>query len=265
MSRRQLRATLLPLALAAAAVAGCVHPVRFLPASAAFAVAEQPDAATAVRDGVRLVVHVGGWRGAPDDLDDRVTPVEVWVENDSGRPLRIGPEQFTVLAPHGFRYQALEPQEVQRLAAPAYGSGVVVYPGYYGAYPWPGGWGPWHHPGVYPWAWWGWGGPPVVYYQPPAATPPPPTPRGTLESGGSISLLLFFPVPARSLGALEVVADLADDRGQPVTTIRVPLVREGAAPAPPSPAPAPPATPPATPPPPPPEPPPAPPPAPDAR
>lgn len=210
--------------------AACVHPVRFHPASPEQAVPGQPESASAEQGGVRVVAHAGGWRGAPEDIEDRLTPIEVYVENESGRSVKIGPEYFGLVAQNGFHYQPLEPGEVQRLAGTGYGSPVVYY-GYYGAYPWPGVWSPWYHHRFYPWGWGGWYGPPaVVYYQPPA--PPPPTPRGALQDGGHVSLLLFFPVPARSLSFMEVTASLVDDADHPIATLRLPLVREGVTPPP---------------------------------
>ena len=217
------------------ATSGCIHAARFGPAVADQAVAGQPEAVSAEGAGVRVIVHAGGWRGAPDDLQDRLTPIEAYVENESGRAIRLGPEEFTLLAPNGFRYQALEPREVQRLAGATYGSAAVVYYGVYGAYPWPGFWRPWHRHGFYPYAWWGWYGPPVAVPAP--VERPPATPRGTLENGGNVSLLLFYPVPAQSLSSFQIIASLADDAGKPVTTIRLALVREGTAPPPPPPAP----------------------------
>jgi hypothetical protein len=212
-------------------LAACAHaPTRFLPAGPEYAVEGYPAVASAQASGVRVTVHAGDWQGTPSDLEERLTPVEVHVENDSGRVVRVGPEDFGLLAQNGFHYQALDPREVQRLAGP-YRAAGPVYVGVYGAYPWPGFWHRRHlHP--YPYAWWGWWGPPAVAYwpPPPEPPPPPPAPRGTLRSGGDISLLLFFPVPARSLSTAELTARFVDEAGAPVASVRVPLVREGAAP-----------------------------------
>ena len=227
----------------------CAHAsAHFYPANPEGAVPDQPEAATAEAAGVRLTVHAGDWRGSPDDLEDRITPVEVYLENESGKAIRVGPEHFGLLAQNGFRYQPLDPREVQRLARSSY-RGTVVYYGFYGAYPWPGFWRPYRHR-FYPYMGWGWyGAPAVAYVEPPASVQPPPATRGTLENGGNISLLLFFPVPAASLARIELTANLVDQAGTPLGTVRVPLVRLGAPPAqPPANAPPPPATPPSPPP-----------------
>ncbi len=220
------------LAYVALAVTGCVHAgTHFYPATPEEAVQGQPEAATGEVAGVRLTVHAGDWRGAPEDVEDRATPVEVYVENDSGRPIAIGPEHFGLLAQNGFHYQALDSAEVQRLFGQSY-RGVPVYYGFYGAYPWPGFWRPYRHR-FYPYmgfGWysgWGWYGPPVYWAPAPEPPPaPPPQPRGTLQNGGNVSLLLFFPVPASSLGSLEVTMNVVDAQGAQLGTIRVPMVRQ---------------------------------------
>jgi hypothetical protein len=215
----------------ALALSGCAYQhAVFGPASPDQAVEGQPEAATAEAAGVRITVHAGDWGGSPKDLEERLTPVEVFIENGSGRALLVRPEYFGLVGPNGFRYQALEPGEVQRRAA-AQRDGVA-YVGVYGAYPWPGFWRPWRH-GFYPYVWWGWYGPVYPYWgpPPPARVEPQPSPRGTLEPGGSVSVLLFFPVPSLELPRLELRVDLEAESGSEIGTIRVQLVRtDGAAP-----------------------------------
>ena len=59
-------------------LAACVHgPTKFFPARPDEAVEGNAEAATAEGSGVRLTVHAGDWRGSPDDLEERLTPVEV--------------------------------------------------------------------------------------------------------------------------------------------------------------------------------------------
>jgi hypothetical protein len=220
----------------ALALSGCAyHHAVFGPALPGQAVEGQPESATAEAAGVRITVHAGDWTGSPQDLEERLTPVEVFIENGSGRALRVSPELFSLVAPDGFRYQALEPGEVQRRAA-AQRAGVA-YVGVYGAYPWPGFWRPWRH-GFYPYVWWGWYGPAYPYWGsvPPEEVNPQPSPKGAIEPGGSASVLLFFPVPSLELSRLELRAELVTDTGAKLGIIRVQMVREGAAshPAPPA-------------------------------
>ncbi len=244
----------LPLSLA---VAACAHaPARFEPALPDQAVPGQPGAAGAEVQGVRMVATAGGWSGWPEDLEDTLTPVEVLVDNHSGRALRIRHEGFALVDPGGFRHAALPPQEVQRrLAAFGRPAGYVWFHyGFYGAYPWPGFYYPWHYRRYYyPYAWWwGWPGAGIATWVPPAPPAPAAGPEGALEDGGRVSVLLFFPVPAAALGRLDLVADLvAESDGRSFGTIRLSFVRAGAEPRAP---PAPPTPPPAGPPPPPPAP-----------
>jgi hypothetical protein len=212
----------------ALALTGCAsqHAV-FRPALPEQAVEGQPESASAEAAGVRITVHAGDWRGSPEDLEARLTPVEVFIENNSGKPLVIRPENFGLVAPDGFRYQALEPREVQHRSA-AYGGGLAYF-GLYGAYPWPGFWRPWRH-GFYPYVWWDWYGPAYPYWgwAPAERVQPQPSPRGTLEPGGHASVLLFFPVPSLELPRLELTAHLVTETGEKLGTIRVPMVRADA-------------------------------------
>jgi hypothetical protein len=234
--------------------AACVHArAPFYPATPEAAVPGQPEAAASENAGVRLTVHAGDWRGTPEDLEDRLTPVEVYVENESGRTIRIGPEHFGLLGQNGFRYRALDAREVQAAFAEA-SRGSIVYYGAYGAYPWPGFWRPYRHR-IYPYMGFGWYGPPAAAWVQgvPAAQAPPPAPRGTLDSGGNVSLLVFFPVPAKSLGAIEISMTVEDTAGQSMGVVRVPLDRQPLRAPPPAPSTAPPPGPSTPPPPPPPQ------------
>lgn len=205
------------------ALTGCVHATtHFYPASPAEAVEGQPEVATAEAAGVRLTVHAGDWRGAPEDIEDRATPVEVYVENESGHAVAIGPERFSLLAQNGFLYRALDSGAVHRLFAQLRRP-VAVYYGLYDAYPWPGFWRPYPY-GFYPYTGFDVWGPPVYVEEGPPA--PPPQPHGVLNSGGYVSVLLFFPVPAPSLATLELVMDVVDDKGARLGTVRVPMTRE---------------------------------------
>jgi hypothetical protein len=68
--------------------------------------------------------------------------------------------------------------------------------------------------------------------------------EGTLEAGGNVSLMLFFPVAALELPSLAFTAEIEDARaGEPLGMVRIPFVRTGAAPPPPVPPPAAPAPP----------------------
>jgi hypothetical protein len=215
------------------AVCGCAHQVaHFRPALPEEAVPGQPEAATGEAAGVRVTVRAGDWRGAPDDLENALTPVEVYLENESGKAIRVDSQDFGLIAPDGFRYQALDPRDVQRFVASRYPRDGAFYYGFFGAYPWPGFWRPWRHR-FYPYVSFGWYGPPGYWGPPPTAPPGPqpgPGPSGTLENGGNVSVLLFFQVPALSLPKFDLTADLVDTSGAKLGTLRLPLVRQDGSP-----------------------------------
>ncbi len=191
------------------------------------AVPREPDAASVDAGGVRITVRPGSWSGTSRDLEDVLTPVEIAIENRSGRALQVRPDAFGLVAPNGFRYAALEPRAVRRLLAP-YTGGPGWYYGFYGVYPWPGFYQPWG--AFYPYSWWGPWGPYGPYYGPPYPPAPPPralATKGTLEDGGHVSLLLLFPVPATSLSSIVFEANLLDPSGAPVSAARAPFAREG--------------------------------------
>ncbi len=224
-----------PVAIAAAALLGiaCAHPAAFRPARAEQSAPGRLEEATAEAAGVRMTARVGGWNGWPENLEDRLTPVQATIENHSGKTLRIRPEQFGLLAPNGFRYVAMSPDDVRHavagLARDYYGTGWSA--GFYFGPAWPWGWygpaWPWHGPwigiDVYPYAY----GPWPQY--PPSSDLPQPGPQGALQDGGQVAAQLFFPVPAQNLPRLELTADLVDDAtGDRFGTIRIPFLRQEA-------------------------------------
>jgi hypothetical protein len=208
-------------------LAACATLPPLRAADPAQAVATEPSTATAAAGGVRIFVRPGQWDGS-GDVEDYLTPVEVAIQNGSGRRLAVRPGSFSLLAPGGFRYEALSTSDVRRAFGPFRGSGYGYT--FFSAYPWGGPpypWGP-------PWfGWWGWGyGPsrwwgPVPYSSYGDPVPPRALAQGTLDAGGRASVLVFFPVPASSLTSLELNVNLADAEGQRVAELRVPFVREG--------------------------------------
>lgn len=245
------------LALLAAALlaSGCVVHYRYGALLPQEAVPGYPYAAQAEAEGVRLVARPGDWQGWPENLEDRLTPVGVTVENHSGKALRLRPESFELLDPGGFRHPALTTPELQREFA-WLGSG-----GWYG---WHGWYGPW------PYSWWGW--PPYGPYYPGMwggywyglPSPPPGRVEGTLQDGGRFAGWVFFAVPTASLLRFDLLLHLVDDAtGKAFGEVQLSFLREGERGPPPAPAGVPP--PPGTPPPPPGKAPPAPEPAPPAK
>jgi hypothetical protein len=216
-----------PLALAAAVfAAGCAHLAPLRPAQSGQVVAGDPQSATTELMGVRLTVRPDDWRGWPDDLDQVLTPVEVLVENKSGKELDLRPSLFSLLGPDGRRWATLGPGEVRRSLRAyrrwygAYYPGWygAYYPGWFGFYPRPGFYRPWLEP--YPYSWWD-----AWPAGPPAQPSPRPSTAASLLDGGHASVLLFFPVPAEELPSLTVEARLTAVGGEQLGEVRLPFVR----------------------------------------
>ncbi len=201
------------------------------PADPAQAVANDRSAATAVAAGIRVVVRPGAWQGYRGDIDEYLTPVEVAIQNGSGRAIQVRPSAFSLFTPGGFRYEALSPEDVRHALGPWRGAVYGYGYSFYGAYPvggpfypWGGGWAGWWGYGPHPW----WGAVPYSGYAVPAKA----FAKGTLDPGGSATVLLLFPVPATELNALELDATFADTSGTKLADLRVPFVREGQRPVP---------------------------------
>jgi hypothetical protein len=215
------------IAVAASLALACSHATAFRPALAEQSVPQHPGTASGEAAGVRLATRAGGWDGWPGNLEDRLTPVEVTVENRSGRTLRIRPEEFRLIAPNGFRYTAMSPadvgQAVAALVRDRYGPAWSA--GFYAGPPWAWGWQRWG------WPWYGFAAYPYAYGPwPPywlSGELPQPGPQGALQDGGQITVRLFFPLPARTLPRFELTADLVDDTtGDRFDAIRVQFMRE---------------------------------------
>jgi hypothetical protein len=208
--------------------AACGH-APLLPANPAQAVAHERSAATDVAGGVRVVIRPEKWEGYRGDLEEYLTPVEVSIENGSGRAIQLHASSFALRTPKGVQYAALSPQDM-RYAVGAWRGATFASYSYYGApgvgpyfYPWAPTFGPtfsvWN--GTH--SWWG----AVPYYGYGYGLPSRALVKGTLEPGGKTTVVLLFPVPAAELKAWELDASFLDVAGAKVGELRVPFVREG--------------------------------------
>lgn len=204
----------LPLLLLTAAACASA---QLRPADPGQAVPGEPNAGTASAAGVRLTVRpaeASGW-----DVDERLTPVGIVLDNRSGRTLELRPERFVVTLPDGLRAPALTRKELRDRFGPSIrglGDNWEVYRA--------------TTPGM-------------VYF-PPASLPPgfggivptwslpPPTTlvRESVPSGERTEVLLLFGVPAASVKRFELEAELVDAAGERVGTIRVAFERGPARP-----------------------------------
>lgn len=187
------------------ATAGCIPEARLQPRPDARSLTGDASAAVAESAGVRLIADGAAWKGQPGNLERRLTPVEIRLENQSGRTLRIRYELFDLVGESRFHYAALSPLELEQ----AQDAGPVCVAGYVPGSSWGlyAAWGPrrgWYRSPWRPW----WPGP---YYDPfwdPFYGPRPyvrceeplPTqdmveralPEGRLENGGTVAGFLYF-------------------------------------------------------------------------
>lgn len=218
-----MRVELLAAFPAALAFAACARVPPLQAAGAGQGVDGAPNEAHVEVAGVAVHAAVGGWRGRPRDLEQRLTPVDVTLHNTSGRVLRIGPEAFTLRTPHGARRAldqvsmayALAELSGPRTAArdgPRVGAvGGPAFPGY-------------DTPG----------NPHAPWTRSPRNAPVPPSSQwyetqslsGTLPNGAQTSILLFFGTPARSLSEATFEVELVDEEGTALGTVEMPFARD---------------------------------------
>ncbi|HZH13336.1 MAG TPA: hypothetical protein VE057_03135 [Archangium sp.] len=237
------------LALAALLLAaGCVSTTTLQPLPST--PTTQAGSAIAEAEGVRLVADGDAWKGVPSDLERIVTPVRVRIENQSGRPLRMEYESFTLKGNSHFEYAALSPFQLgdegtaavggsgqEGHVALSVGVGVRSHWGWGpGAFGWGPSWGrgwygsgwydPWYGPGFYDPFW----GPSSSWYRP--APEPLPTrdmlrnalPEGTLDTGGTLTGFLYFQNVSEREGTVTLLARLVDARtGEQFATLSIPF------------------------------------------
>jgi len=187
-------------------------------------------APVAQEHGVRLVASGDAWKGHPSYLGRIVTPVEVRLENQSGRPLRIDTADFTLVGGSRFEYAALTPIQLsQENASGVGGSGqagaYVAEPRFVGRpFFGPGWFDPFYDPFYGPYA----------YY--PVQPEPLPTadmvraalPQGTLQPGGALTGFLYFQNVGAREGQVTLRARLVDARtGMQFGTLDIPFQVEG--------------------------------------
>jgi hypothetical protein len=238
-----------PLLAALLFAAGCMTQTKLQPLPAARTT--QGGAALAEVEGVRLVADGAAWKGSPSDLENIVTPVEVRLENQSGRPLRIEYDHFVLEGSSRFQYAALSPFELREEGLAMGGSGdeagnvaLSMGMGMGVGGPWPawrsgpfvGGyaWGPlgrgWYDPFYDPWYDPFFGGPYARgNWRPPEPLPTRDMvrralPEGTLQPGDSVAGFLYFQDVSEREGSVTLQVRLVDARtGEQFGTLSIPF------------------------------------------
>ncbi|WP_233610267.1 MULTISPECIES: hypothetical protein [Corallococcus] len=221
-------------------MAGCAAETKLRPTPEAGILQDNKSSAITEQEGVRLTADGAAWHGSPSDLERRVTPVYVRLENQGQRPLRLQYKDFALVGQESrFRYSALPPLSLRRATSsrdteaqatilPASGPrGRVWVGGGYGYGPYRG-WGPgWYGPGP-----WGWGSPfygpyPYTYYEQPLPTEDMlnnALPEGTLEPGGTQEGFLYFQGVAHRENAVTLQVKLVDaETGEPFGSLGIPF------------------------------------------
>jgi hypothetical protein len=229
------------LALAALLAVGCLSETRLQPLPSA--PTTRSGAVTAEELGVRLVADGDAWKGSPSHLERLVTPVEVRLENQSGRPLRIQYVHFALVGDSRFQYAALSPFQLREDGPAVGGSGFDVgvgtgrpwgvrpgpFASSYGGGPWGprGSHAPWYDPLYDPWY-----DPFHGPYGHGRASEPLPSrdmlrqalPEGTLENGGTLTGFLYFQDVSEREGRVTLQARLVDaNTGEQFGTLSIPF------------------------------------------
>ena len=182
---------------------GCARRVEVVPAPTATLVPGVKDAAEGKDAGVKVEAAGNAWSGYPYDLDSVVTPMEVWIRNESGKPLRISYRDETLMTGSGKKYLPLPPYHIraaiQGLApvGPAFGfQGFFIAPYYAPYYRWE--FNQWGGPFDYDWGYY-----PLYYgiwkvHLPTRDMIRQAIPEGVLENGGSLNGFLYFQKADRS-------------------------------------------------------------------
>lgn len=95
--------------------AGCMHEGKLRPQPGVGPVTEDGSAAVTGVQGVRLVAYGSNWTGSPSDLEHHFTPVQIRLENHSGRPLSIQYKRIELDA--NGAYRARTPQDLGAILA----------------------------------------------------------------------------------------------------------------------------------------------------
>lgn len=116
--------------LCAAAALACTGP-GLRPAPEANETPGRGHGAAASEQGVRVEARVDAWQGTPRELDHRVTPVLVEIENRGDRVLRVRYSEFALIDGSGRRYAALPPFDIEGEVRPVSGYDADGWRGFY--------------------------------------------------------------------------------------------------------------------------------------
>jgi hypothetical protein len=209
-------------------LSGCGHGV-LRPAPTAHIVSSESRAAYSQVDGVRCAAEAGAWGGRTGDLTGDIVPLKVWVENRSGRAIRLLAQDFVLVGKSGRSYRPIPvlplgdgegpaPPHVEPMYA---GTKFYVAPRLHGVY---ATLEPWRAPlqrdeDLYDRQFRRWG-----KQHPTVEMLRMALPEGVLDDGGMISGFLYFEDPRRGEDRLTFEADFGRDDGSgTVAAIEIPF------------------------------------------
>jgi hypothetical protein len=94
-------------------VGGCSRTIaRLQPAPGAMVVSGPGQGAAATAAGVRVTAHAQAWKWGPSDLDTKVTPLLIELENNGQMPALVRYNHFWLTDAQGHRFNAMPPYDV---------------------------------------------------------------------------------------------------------------------------------------------------------
>jgi hypothetical protein len=211
------------------AIGGCAAG-GLTPAPSATPVPGMPGAAQATVQGVTVQAQAAAWPG-PVDIAQEVMPLKVRIDNNSGQPIRLRYDQFSLVGESGASFAALPLDHIEgevAVRAGTYGAprfyhrGFSVAPHYAPLYP---DIDP--YPGYYAWDF-----PYYDTYYPYWENIALPTadmyrlaiPEGVVDRGGSLDGWLFFEKVRGEAAAVVLRIDLVNaDSGRRFAELRIPF------------------------------------------
>src|SRR5262245_14708931 len=93
---------------------GCagVEAATLTPAPTANRVSGPGKGAAAIVAGVSVSAHTDAWKWDPNDLESKVTPILVEIENSSDRPMLVRYKAFRLAGTNGREYSAMPPYDI---------------------------------------------------------------------------------------------------------------------------------------------------------
>jgi hypothetical protein len=94
------------------ATVGCAEKRIVLVPAVNANLAPQPNSAQGSSQGVSIQLRANAWDDDPKTLDQDLVPMEITIQNDSGRPLAIRYEDFAIVGANNHRYNDIPPYQI---------------------------------------------------------------------------------------------------------------------------------------------------------